>query len=135
MTKLKQDDVLKYCESGASQSTVKRHYLEWRAQQNPPIPFRCDLQTCYYFDNPLEWSGEPLVPILDHENGVHNDNRPQNLRFLCPNCNSQQSTHGGGNKGKVSLSSGGFGVKDNQGKKHYTATGGKWVMFNGNENA
>ena len=32
---------------------------------------------------------------LDHINGVNNDNRICNLRFLCPNCHSQTDTYGG----------------------------------------
>ncbi len=39
------------------------------------------------------------VPVeLDHVNGVHTDNRLENLRVLCPNCHSLQSTHRGKNK-------------------------------------
>ena len=36
--------------------------------------------------------------ILDHINGVHNDNRITNLRFVCPNCNATLDTHCGKNK-------------------------------------
>ncbi len=39
-----------------------------------------------------EWMNKPIVMILDHINGIHTDNRQKNLRLLCPNCNSQQST-------------------------------------------
>lgn len=38
------------------------------------------------------WNNKDLVLILDHINGNNSDNRLQNLRFLCPNCNSQQPT-------------------------------------------
>jgi ferredoxin len=45
-----------------------------------------------------EWKGKPLVMILDHINGVNDDHRRENLRMLCPNCNSQQDTFAGRNK-------------------------------------
>lgn len=47
------------------------------------------------------WKGKPLVLILDHINGVPNDNRLGNLRLLCPNCNSQTSTFAGRNTKRV----------------------------------
>lgn len=37
--------------------------------------------------------GKPLVLILDHKNGVNNDNRLENLRFVCSNCDSQLETY------------------------------------------
>ena len=43
------------------------------------------------------WNGKPIVMVLDHINGVNNDNRIENLRFLCPNCNSQTPTFAGRN--------------------------------------
>lgn len=39
-----------------------------------------------------KWNGKEIKMVLDHINGVNNDNRIENLRMLCPNCNSQQST-------------------------------------------
>lgn len=44
-----------------------------------------------------EWHEKALVLILDHENGIYNDHRLSNLRFVCPNCNSQLSTFAGRN--------------------------------------
>ena len=44
------------------------------------------------------WNGKPLVLILDHINGNAEDNRYENLRFVCPNCNSQLPTFTGRNK-------------------------------------
>ena len=44
-----------------------------------------------------EYNGKPLSLQLDHKNGINNDNRINNLRFLCPNCHSQQDTYAGKN--------------------------------------
>lgn len=49
------------------------------------------------FNNGI-WFGNRLALQLDHINGVNNDNRIENLRFLCPNCHSQTSTFAGRNK-------------------------------------
>ena len=32
------------------------------------------------------WRGQRMSLILDHVNGVHDDNRLENLRIVCPNC-------------------------------------------------
>ncbi len=40
-----------------------------------------------------EWQGKPLNLHLDHINGNHNDNRVENLQFLCPNCHAQTKTY------------------------------------------
>jgi Zn finger protein HypA/HybF involved in hydrogenase expression len=42
-----------------------------------------------------KWDNKELVMILDHINGINNDHRLENLRLLCPNCNSQTSTFAG----------------------------------------
>ena len=39
------------------------------------------------------WNGEKISLILDHINGISNDNRLENLRILCPNCNATLETH------------------------------------------
>jgi ribosomal protein S27AE len=46
------------------------------------------------------WRGKKMSLILDHKNGVNNDNRLENLRIVCPNCNATLDTHGGKNNKK-----------------------------------
>lgn len=43
------------------------------------------------------WNEKPLSLQVDHVNGVHNDNRLENLRILCPNCHTQSSNFAGRN--------------------------------------
>ena len=47
-----------------------------------------------------EWLNQPISLQLDHINGIRNDHRLENLRFLCPNCHSQSETYAGRNKRK-----------------------------------
>lgn len=51
------------------------------------------------------WNSSPITLELDHINGVNNDNRLENLRFLCPNCHSQTDTYKGKNinSGKMKI--------------------------------
>ena len=44
------------------------------------------------------WLNKPISLQLDHINGINNDHRITNLRFLCPNCHSQTDTFAGKNK-------------------------------------
>jgi hypothetical protein len=43
------------------------------------------------------WQGRRMSLILDHVNGVADDNRLENLRIVCPNCNATLDTHCGRN--------------------------------------
>ena len=118
--KLESQDVLSYNLGRRSQGTVKRHYLHWRQQQIPQIPLRCDNPECIFHNNPLIWNGQSIMLILDHTEGVNGDNRPKNLQLLCPNCDSQLTTKGGRNKGRVEQFKGGDLIKRSGGKKEYT---------------
>jgi HNH endonuclease len=113
----RQKDVLRYTRTKAASKTVARHYMKWREAQG--IPFRCDEPSCSFHVNQLTWNEKPLGMILDHANGNNSDNRPQNLRFLCPNCDSQLDTRGGRNRGKVEKSEGGFAIVPKDGKRAY----------------
>ena len=68
-------------------SSYARHNLKKRILRFNLIPFICS--ECDLSD---EWNGKKIVLQLDHINGINNDNRIENLRFLCPNCHSQQDT-------------------------------------------
>lgn len=46
------------------------------------------------------WQGKQITLINDHINGIPDDWRIENLRLLCPNCDSQTDTYKGKNKGK-----------------------------------
>ncbi len=58
---------------------------------------------CYICKQIPIWNGIKLTMVLDHENGINDDHRIENLRLLCPNCNSQQATFAGRNKPKGTL--------------------------------
>ncbi len=81
-------------------ATVRRYYKVWRKQHG--LPERCDTLVCQFHTVPLKWNGVDLPLILDHVSGNRDDNRPQNLRLLCPNCDSQNiETRAGANVGKI----------------------------------
>jgi hypothetical protein len=44
-----------------------------------------------------EWMTHKIPLEVDHINGIHNDNRIENLRFLCPNCHALTDTYKGKN--------------------------------------
>lgn len=69
-------------------STVKRVII-----RNNLIKYEC--MEC---KNIGQWNNKPLILQLEHINGLPNDNRKENLAFLCPNCHSQTSTFGACNK-------------------------------------
>lgn len=69
-------------------STYARHSLKKRLIAEGIIKYECKI--CQL--GPI-WRGKPMMLILDHINGVSDDNRRKNLRFVCSNCDSQLPTY------------------------------------------
>ena len=65
----------------------QRHNLRGYIIRHNILPYKCAI--CGI----TEWNGKTLSLELDHINGVNNDNRLENLRFLCPNCHSHDLNH------------------------------------------
>ena len=68
-------------------STYGRGHLKFRLIENGMLRNKC-----YICNLDPIWNNKKLVMVLDHKNGINNDNRPDNLQLLCPNCNSQTDT-------------------------------------------
>lgn len=73
--------------STASQSSLRKLYF--RGNYTPYLCSICG-------QKPI-WNGKSLTLVLDHINGVNNDDRLENLRWVCPNCNQQLETTGSRN--------------------------------------
>jgi transposase-like protein len=71
-------------------STYKRHQLKQRLYDGGLKQRACEL--CGQGE---EWHGRRMSLILDHINGVADDNRLVNLRIVCPNCAATLETHCG----------------------------------------
>ena len=72
-------------------STYARHCLKRRLVEEGRLEYKC---VC---GNTGHWMNAHLVLHLDHINGIFNDNRIENLRFLCPNCHAQTESYAGKN--------------------------------------
>lgn len=70
-----------------SRGVVRRYLIRFNA-----IEYKCAICGC---DG--KWQGHELSLELDHINGINNDNRIENLRFLCPNCHAITETYGSKN--------------------------------------
>lgn len=78
--------------SPCSRSNLKRRLIEENLIKN---------ECCICGQNE-NWKGV-ISLILDHINGIHNDNRLENLRIVCPNCNAGLDTFAGKNNKKINL--------------------------------
>jgi hypothetical protein len=73
-------------------STYARHHVKRRLFAEGIKERRCEL--C---GQGQIWRGRQLSLILDHVNGVADDNRLENLQIVCPNCAATLDTHCGRN--------------------------------------
>jgi transposase-like protein len=71
-------------------STYQRSQLKQRLYDAGLKARRCEL--CGQDE---EWDGRRMALILDHINGIADDNRLENLRIVCPNCAATLDTHCG----------------------------------------
>lgn len=68
-------------------SPYYRNTVRRRVLNECLIPYQCAICELSIYE------GKQLLLQLDHINGVHNDHRLENLRFLCANCHSQTDTY------------------------------------------
>lgn len=76
--------------STATQNIVRKYYKQGNYSE-----YKCAICGQEPF-----WNGQELVLTLDHINGVSNDHRLENLRWICPNCDRQLPTYGAKRKKK-----------------------------------
>lgn len=77
-----------FCEnSTVDQKTLRKKYFQGNYTE-----YKCSICS-----QESIWQGKPLTLILDHINGINNDDRLENLRWVCPNCNYQLDTTNGKN--------------------------------------
>jgi hypothetical protein len=64
--------------------------------------YQCENTNCFVQEN---WLDREITLHVDHINSNWRDNRPENLRFLCPNCHSQTDSYCGskGYTGRISM--------------------------------
>jgi len=69
-------------------SSFSRAHLKERLLEAGLLEYKC------YICGLADWLNKPISLELDHINGISDDHRLENLRFLCPNCHSQTETFG-----------------------------------------
>lgn len=86
---------LKFEEIFCKNSNFSINRYKKRLVENGLLEYKCSICDLD------KWMGNEIVLELDHINGINNDNRMENLRFLCPNCHSQTDTFRGRNTNRI----------------------------------
>lgn len=76
----------KYCRGNYTPKQFKDEFLK---EQN---------NSCAICGHKPEHNGKPLIFVLDHIDGDASNNKRENLRLICPNCDSQLDTFKSKNK-------------------------------------
>jgi hypothetical protein len=58
---------------------------------------------CLICGNKNEWNNKKIIFILDHIDGDASNNKRENLRLVCPNCDSQLETYKSKNKNSTRI--------------------------------
>lgn len=97
--------------STASQATLRRLY-----RKGNYTPYECAI--CGL---PPFWNNKELTLTLDHINGKNHDDRLENLRWVCPNCDRQLDTFGSKNTNKK--------IQYNSAEPRYCVDCGKLISY------
>lgn len=97
--------------STASQTILRRWY-----KKGDYTEYKCSICGQKPF-----WNGKELTLTLDHINGINTDDRLENLRWVCPNCDRQLDTFCSKNNRKERI---------NKAKKTYCIDCGKEISHN-----
>jgi len=86
--------IARWLETGEARVVAgsRRHYIRLYLQED-------QAGLCAICGSPAEWQGLPLAFVVDHIDGDATNNARENLRLVCPNCDSQLPTFKARNKG------------------------------------
>jgi hypothetical protein len=77
--------------SGKIDKIGRKIIREWLSEKNGYQCSCCGIS---------EWQNKPITLWVDHIDGDASNNKPDNFKLICPNCDSQQDTFGAKNYGK-----------------------------------